>query len=118
MEKLKYKCDAILKDPFFNGNICNKKAINMIKNDDKKGYIYPRCGIHSRNYDKIELYPKKKKKKDDINNENNKEPILNLNELLEYIENKKCIKDIPIEIEMLFKEIDNLNDNIKNIITN
>lgn len=117
MDKLKYKCDAIFKDPFFNGNICNKKAINMIKKDDENDYIYPRCGIHSRGFDKIELYPKKNIKKVDIDDKIYDDPILNLNEILEYIDNKNYIKDIPIEIEMLFNEIDNLNNNIKNILS-
>jgi hypothetical protein len=35
---------------------------------------------------------------------------------LKYIESKKYKKDIPIEIENLFRGIDILNDNIENIL--
>ena len=125
MVNLKYNCDAVLKDPFFNNCICGSPAKWKVKEENENNYVHLRCGRHSRNLDRISLYDKNDKKKENFNtnikiNVNNKEKndkeLFNLEELLKYIESSQYKKDIPIEIENLFKEIDNLNNNIENIL--
>lgn len=121
MSKLEYRCDAILKDPYFKGSICNKKAIYKVKLENEKDYIHLRCGTHSRKMDKIELYVKNKKyiidKKQEKENEfDNDENNFNLDELLKYIESNQYKKDIPQEIQDLFNEIDKLNNNLEHIL--
>lgn len=104
MSNQEKKCNAIFKDPFFNGSICNKKAKYMIKIEGEENYIHPRCGTHSKKEDKIELYPKNKKNINDKNKEKvNDKNIFNLDELLKYIEDED-------------NEIDRLNDNIEKLL--
>jgi hypothetical protein len=111
-------CDAILKDPFFNNSICGSSAKWKVKEENENDYIHLRCGRHARNLDRISLYDKKNENFNiNINkNVNNKEKYFNLEDLLKYIESGQYKKDIPIEIENLFKEIDILNDNIESIL--
>ena len=120
MVNLKYSCDAVLKDPFFNNSICGSAAKWKVK-ENGNDYVYLRCGRHSRNLDRIPLYEIKSQKKENFNinvnnNEKDDKEVFNLEELLMYIENNQYKKDIPDEIENLFKEIDNLNNNVENIL--
>lgn len=119
MANLKYSCNAVLKDPFFNNSICGSAAKWKVKENDND-YIYLRCGRHSRNLDRIPLENKSQKEENiDINVNNNEKyvkDVFNLEDLLKYIENNQYREDIPDEIENLFKEIDNINDNIENIL--
>lgn len=115
------RCDATFKDPFLKSSTCNKNAKYMVKLESDYDYIHPRCGIHSRKEDKIDLYPKKEK--NIIDNEKNEkkgdEKVIddfNLGDLLKYIESEKWKNEIPQEIKNLFNEIDNLNNNIEKII--
>lgn len=122
MSNLKKQCNAILKDPFFKGRTCNKNARHMVKLEGDYDYINPRCGTHSRKEDKIDLYPKKEENiiDNEIDHEKKMEEGVinnfNFGDLLKYIESEKWKKEIPKEIQNLFDEIDNLNNNIEKII--
>lgn len=123
MVNLNKNCDAVLKDPFFNNSICGSPAKWKVKLEMEKDYLHYRCGRHSKNLDRVSLYDKKINKIDiNINkNVNNKEKYedkdkFDLNELIKYIESGQYKKDIPIEIENLFREIDFLNENIEKYI--
>lgn len=123
MTNLNNNCDAILKDPFFNNSICGSPAKWKVKLEKEKEYLHYRCGRHARDLEKISLYDKKSEKisinvnKKIINQEKHEdEHKIDLNELLKYIESGQYKKDIPIEIENLFKEIDFLNENIEKYI--
>lgn len=129
MVNLNNNCDAVLKDPFFNNSICGSPGKWKVKLEKEKDYLHYRCGRHSRDLDRISLYDKKSKKINiNINkNVSNQEKYeeskkiedehkFDLNELLKYIESGQYKKDIPIEIEKLFREIDFLNENIEKYI--
>lgn len=124
MTNLNNKCDAILKDPFFNNSVCGSPAKWKVKLEKEKEYLHYRCGRHTRDLEKISLYNKKKENininvnKNIINKKYEDEHKIDLNELLKYIESGQYKKDIPIEIDNLFKEIDFLNENIEKYIKN
>lgn len=104
-----YKCDAVIKDPFYNGKICNSPAKWKIKLEKTDEYKIFRCGKHTYKYDKVLINDNKKK--------NNYEPLnFNFVELLKYIESDDIKNDIPEEIKNLYNSLDDLNSYINNII--
>lgn len=110
MNNLKYKCNAIIGDPHYNGKKCNKIAKWKIKLKKEENYIHLRCGIHAKNKDKIYINNKEKKLKKDKGNEQND---INISKLIKYIESRQYKKDIPSNVSVLFYEFDNLNSDIE-----
>lgn len=107
-----YKCDAPFKDPFFKGKKCDSTAKWKIRLNDNEDYMHPRCGRHTYKYDKI-LINKKKDKLNKINYTINDEICedlkFNFEELLKYIESEDIKKDIPQEVNDLYKALDDIN---------
>jgi hypothetical protein len=106
----KYKCDAILKDPFYNGKICGSPASWKIKIENSEDYDKFRCGRHTYKYDKIPINEKIKKRiRKNENEEHETHEIFNFEDLLKYIESEDIKNNIPQEINDLYKILDDIN---------
>lgn len=101
----KHKCDAILKDPFYKNKECELSAKWKIKLENSEDYDHFRCGRHIYKYNKIPINEKNRNiiRKDEENE------LFNFENLLKYIESEDIKKDIPQEINDLYKVLDDIN---------
>ncbi|KAI9260252.1 hypothetical protein BY458DRAFT_491773 [Sporodiniella umbellata] len=113
-------CKAVLLDPYFEGELCLRKAKFLICSDPIEGFIHPRCGTHSKNdperiryreghVEFTEKLAEKEKLAEEEEEEEDPEAAARADDLLKKLADPECKTRIPDVVLLLCNEMDCLN---------